>query len=165
MEKQRVIETFRAGHQKMADVIRQLSKEQMVKEKILGSWSIKDILAHLSAWSLEAVKETDRILENKATWHKLYFEKEGEDKFNKREVARCKNRSLEEIIHEWEESFQAEMTRLEELTEEECLHQSNQERWGDGKPVTVYSLYGYEYQGEDHEAAHAKQIQGHFDLN
>lgn len=165
MEKQEVIQTFKAGHQKMADVVQKLSEEQMVKEKVLDDWSVKDILAHLSAWSWEAQKEIDRVLQSKATWHKLYFEKEGEDKFNKKEVAKRKKRSLEKIIDEWEESFRAEMTRLGELTEEEWTHQSDQDRWGDGTPVTVFSLYGYQYQGEDHEAAHAKQIRRHFGLN
>lgn len=164
MEKQKVMQAFEASHQKMADVIQKLSKEQMVKEKVLDDWSVKDILAHLSAWSWEAIKEIDRVLQNKATWHKL-FEKKGEDKFNKREVAKRKKRSLEKIIDEWEKSFQAEMARVEKLTKREWLHQSNRDKWRDGRPVTVFSLYGYEYQGEDHEAAHAKQIREYFDLD
>lgn len=165
MEKHKVIQISKFGHQKVEDVIQKLSKEQMVEEKVLGDWSVKDILAHLSAWSWEVVKEIDRILQNKATWHRHYFEKKGEDGFNQREVAKRKSRSLKSIVYEWEESFQAEMSRLDTLTEEEWVHQSNQDKWKDGKPITVFSLYDYEYQGEQHETAHAQQIRENFGLS
>lgn len=164
MEKQKVIQSFKAGHEKMKDVMQGLTKKQMVEEKVLGDWSVKDILAHLSAWSWEAIEEINRVLQNKASWHRLDIEKDWTDRFNQMEIAKRRKRSLRAVIDEWEKSFQAEIARLEQLTKEDWFHQSGQDRWENGTPVTVHSLYDYEYQGENHEAGHAKEIKRHFSL-
>jgi hypothetical protein len=48
---------------------------------------------------------------------------------------------------------------MEKFTEEQWKHQSGNQTWSDGTPVTIYSLFGYVYEGEGHEGGHAKQIQ------
>ncbi len=165
MEKQEVIQLFKAGHQRMVEVVQKLSGEQMMGEKIFTDWTVKDILAHLGAWSWEAQKEIDRVLQDQPTWHKRFAKGKGEDAFNKEEVAKRRGKSLGDVIREWEESFELEMGRLSKLSEEEWTHQSKGDKWEDGTPVTVSSLYKYEYEGENHEAAHAKQIEKHFGLS
>lgn len=162
MDKLKVIRDFKAGHRAMVDVIQKLSQRQLEEEKIIDNWTVKDILAHLSAWSLEVIKEIDRVLKNKPTWPKLYYSIKGEDKFNLEAVVKRKNKSLETVVQEWEQSFQIEIKKLEKLSGQEWLHQSNGDQWEDGRPVTVFSLFDYEYQDEQHETAHAKQISQHF---
>jgi len=163
MKKQDVIKKFRDGHKKMMDAIRQLDNRQMTEEKVLIDWTVKDILVHLSAWSREAVKEIDRVLKDKSIWPTLYNCKEGEDKFNEKVIRENKDKSLEMVIKEWKNSFESEMKKLEDVSKEEWLYQSKNKKWRDGSPVTVFSLYGYEYQGEQHEAAHATQIRKYFE--
>lgn len=47
---------------------------------------------------------------------------------------------------------------MEKLTDKQWKHQSGDQTWRDGNPVTVYSLFAYEYEGEGREDGHAKQI-------
>lgn len=44
-----------------------------------------------------------------------------------------------------------------QLTEDEWMHKSGNQTWKDGTPITVWSLFTYEYEGEGHEGGHAKQ--------
>lgn len=164
MNKDAVVKTFQSGHRKMAEVISRLDNKQKTEENVVGNWTVKDILAHLSAWAIEATKEVDRVLQNNPTWPSLYFKEKGENDFNQREVLKRRKWSLDKVMREWKESFQLEIARVRKLTDKEWNHQSNQDKWGDGAPVTVASLYGYEYLGENHEGAHARQIKEHFKL-
>jgi len=162
---QQAIDYFSSGHRKMQETIARLSEKQMTKELVLDDWTVKDILAHLAAWSGEAVAEIDRILNNKATWHILYPTDEDTSKFNEPEVVKRRSRTLQEVINEWETNFEAEMKRISELTAEQWERQSGNDVWPEeGNPVTPSSLYGYEYNGEQHEAGHASQINKHFNL-
>lgn len=165
MDKQEVIKAHEADHREMGETIQRLSKEEMAREKVLGDWTVKDILAHLNAWAWECVKEIDRVLQNGATWHRVYPDEKGESKLNKREIRKRRDKGLKEILQEWEESFQALINRIEKLSDKEWCHQSSNDMWGDGKPMTVMSLFDYEYKGEGHEAAHATQIKRHFNLS
>jgi hypothetical protein len=98
---------------------------------------------------------------------KLVMAKEGARKienvdegFNKEQVEKRKNQSLEESLKEFEESYQALITKVENLTDEQWLHQSGEACWKgkSGQPITVFSMFDYTYGGEYHEAGHAKQI-------
>lgn len=113
------------------------------------------------AWNWEAIKEVDRVLSNKATLPVFYENKAQEDEFNRKEVEKRKDKSWKEILKEWDNSFWTQIKRMEQVSEDEWKHQSRNQFWSDGTPVTVYSLFAYEYGGEGHEGGHAKQISNH----
>jgi|SRR3989344_1871501 len=158
IDKQATIKRFKTEHEELKRLVLSLPEKLVFKPKTLGEWSIKDIIAHLAAWNWEAVAEIDRVLKNKATWPARYKDKVGENEFNKKEVEKRKNISWPEVIKDWDDSFWIQIKRMEQLSETEWSHQSGNQFWGDGTPVTVYSLFANEYEGEGHEGGHAKQI-------
>lgn len=160
-----VVSAFREGHARMLEVVSMLSEQQMTEEPVLDEWTVKDIIAHLAAWSIDARLEIDRVLNDAPAWVKLYDSDEGVTDFNERAIATRRFKQLSEVIEEWKAAFEAEMSRVESLTDDEWNHQSGTDVWKDGNKVTVFSLYSYEYLGEQHEAAHARQIKNHFGLN
>lgn len=159
MNKQQTIEILKAGHERLRKVVDSLDDEKTAKVAVLGVWTTKDVIAHLTFWNWEAAKEIDRILENKATWHKSAEQIEDEDKSNEIAVRERKDKNFQDVIKEWEESFASFIARIRALTPEEWSHQSGSDTWSDKIPITVESLFRYRYEGEEHEAGHAKQIE------
>lgn len=62
MKKQKVIDVFKSSHASFRDLLSKLSAEQLSTAKIMDSWTVKDTIAHLSAWNLEQAREIDNIL-------------------------------------------------------------------------------------------------------
>lgn len=98
-------------------------------------------------------------MNNKATWHMRYADdSEGEIEFNRQQIAKRRDLPFIKVLNEWDESFSKQIGLLRSLTDEEWLHQSGNDVYNEGSPVTVWSLFAYEYEGEGHEGGHAKQI-------
>jgi hypothetical protein len=163
MKKEETLKILTEDHKKMEKIIELLTKEEMLKIRVLGVWSVKDVIAHLSAWNLELTKSIDIILRNEELW----FLNTSDVEFNKIQITKRKSYSLEEVIEEWKNSFIKLIERIKNLSEKEWDFQS-EFFWGGkavhGKyPVTVKSLFEYKYKGESHEGGHAKQIEEYFD--
>lgn len=158
IDRQKTIEQFKKEHTELKKLVSSLPEEKVLEQKTSGKWSIKDVIAHLAAWNWEITDEVDRVLKDQATWPKRYEDKIGEDEFNKKAVENRKNKSWKEILKEWDGSFWAQIKRMEQISEDKWKHQAGSQTWNDGTPVTVYSLFAYEYEGEGHEGGHAKQI-------
>lgn len=157
IDKQGTIERFKKEHAKLKKFVFTLPEEKFLP-KIVGDWSIKDVIAHLAAWNWEVIDEVDRVLKNKAIWPGRYDNTVGEDEFNRKEVEKRRDKSWEESVKDWDDSFSALIKRMERLSDDEWRHQSGNQTWSDNAPVTVFSLFDYEYEGEGHEGGHAKQI-------
>ncbi len=146
MKKQRVVEIFQKSHKMFSELIHVLTPFQLTGIKVLEDWTVKDVIAHLSAWNWEQTEEIDNILRNKPTWSKKYKAKKDQDNFNKKAVEGRKNKSIQIVIDEWDRSFQALVKRIEKLTEEEWDHKG------------MVRLFRYEKTGLSDEGHHAKQI-------
>ena len=164
MTKQELIEFLTEDHKKMEFIVNSLHKEEVLKLKIQKSWNVKDILAHLSSWNIELTKMVGVVLNDEKPWfvdeHRKT--KELESEFNKIQVIKRKSHSLEEVIDEWQNSFETLIKKIEDLKDEELTYASSY-FWEKGAPVTIKSLFGYRYKGEGHEGGHAKVIEDYFD--
>lgn len=163
MNKDETIKILVVDHDKMQKITELLTKEEILKIRVLGVWNVKDVIAHLSAWNLELTKSIDIILRNEELW----FLNTGDEEFNKIQITKRKSYSLEEVMEEWHSSFKKLIERISNLSEKEWEFQSDF-FWGGkavhGKyPVTIKSLFEYKYKGESHEGGHAKQIEEYFD--
>lgn len=131
----------------------------MTRSKVLGDWSVKDIIGHISAWNWEIMKSIDEVLMKKAPW---YLTK-GETEFNMIEVEKRRNWPLKEVLEEWERSFDSLIYRIEDISADEWNIQTGLS-WAEGAPVTIESLFRYRYRGEGHEGGHALQISNYYGL-
>jgi uncharacterized damage-inducible protein DinB len=161
MDKQRAMQFFKDNHEKLLEVIGRLKQGQMVNDIVLGNWTVKDILAHISAWNLEIIKAIDDILNDEKSWF-VNEEELNEEEFNRRETQKRKSWSLDKILEEWQHSFEKLIKRIENLSNSEWEYQTVF-NWGNSTiPVSIESLLGYTYKGEGHEGGHAKQIKEYF---
>lgn len=159
MDHEETIQFFRDDHQKLKDVISKLTESQMNTDMVQGSCTVRDILAHISAWNWEIITQAELVLSGKKPWYTYKTEAE----FNKEAVETRESWSHEKIISEWHESFDTLISRLERFSEEEWTFELNDE-WPEGGKVSVSSIFGYRYHGEGHEGGHAKIIQNYFEI-
>lgn len=131
----------------------------MTRDRVLGNWSVKDVIGHISAWNWEIMKSIDEVLMKKAPW---YLTK-GETEFNMIEVAKRQDWSLREVLEDWEKSFDSLIRRIEEISSIEW-NIDTELFWAEGSPVTIESLFRYRYRGEGHEGGHALQIREYYGL-
>ena len=150
MTKKEKLQYLKQGHQRMRDLISNLNDFQINDLKVLDDWTTKDVLSHLAAWNIENIKRIEVLLTSKEIpW--WWNSPEGDDEFNEKAITQRKDKSAQEVINEWESSFQNFMKRAEELSDEEWEHNS---------PIPLKNFFVYEYYGLEHEGGHAKQIEG-----
>ncbi|MFX1513548.1 MAG: DinB family protein [Promethearchaeota archaeon] len=159
MDKSQVLQFFKIDHQKLVDVLARLTSDQMVDSSILSTWTVKDIIAHISAWNWEVIKQVKEVLSDKKPWYADMTMEE----FNEKEVKKRQNWPLKRILNEWKDSHDELIKCIENLTNSEWEYQSNHS-WPEGERITVKSLFGYRYKGEGHEGGHAIQIIAYFNL-
>jgi hypothetical protein len=56
MNKNELLAALKDSHERLLRSLEGLSPEEMLEPGVVGDWSIKDILAHLSRWEAELVK-------------------------------------------------------------------------------------------------------------
>jgi hypothetical protein len=154
------IQFFIDDHQKLEDVLSKLTNKQINHEKVQGDWTVKDIIAHISAWNWELIKQANLVLARKKPWYTDIPEAD----FNNKAVKKRRLWSLEQVILEWRNSFDALMTKLKSFSQEEWKFELDNEEWPEGGKVTVASIFGYRYNEEGHEGGHAKVIQRYFSI-
>lgn len=147
MQKKKAIEIFKSGHKEFQSLLKLLTPDQLANISVLENWTVKDIISHLSAWNFAQAKEIDNILSGKPTWRRLYKTVKDQNEFNKKAVEERKNRDIQEIIREWEKSFDTLIKRLENLTDEEWNNYPN-----------LPLLFHYEKEGLSDEGRHAKEV-------
>lgn len=132
----------------------------MIEEKVLNQWSLKEIVAHLSAWNWVQAKAVDELLANKkpAWWG------QDEKAFNQAAVEQRQGMSFEALVKEWELSFQELMKKLESLSDAEWIQEAGKPD-ADGIRLNIDAMLSYQYRGEDHEGGHAKQIKEFLEKN
>lgn len=158
------INNMLSAHRKLLEAISGLTPEEISNKVIDGSWTVKDILAHLAAWNREHTKEIERILRGESTWNKLYVLPKDDDKFNKEQVEKRRVLTLGQVKEEWENSFRNLIKKIRNLSDEQWNQQAGNEVWANGQqlqgqPVTVKSLFVWELGSRPHEFNHAKAIE------
>ena len=69
--RQATITNEREGFLSVLETIGQLTDEQMLQPGVLGTWSVRGIIAHLAAWNWRIIEEIDAILRDEAGWVSL----------------------------------------------------------------------------------------------
>jgi hypothetical protein len=163
--KKKALDNLISAHKRFRDVLSQVKTMDTFTEKLIEEWSVRDVVAHLIGWNIEYLEEIKRVLNDQVTWNKLYDTTEGDDRFNKGTLEKLKALSWDEVVKEWDTSFQKLIKRIEKLTDREWNYAAKGELWTSppemkDTPVTVKSLFVFEIEGNAHELEHAKEVEG-----
>lgn len=153
MDKTELLEELDDERQELMEMLEDLPDELLLTPGVVGEWSIKDILAHLTYWEGQAVTllfQVQRGMEQPTTAH---FSQESVDILNQRWFEAGKDRPLEQIWADWQGVRKQSIRRVGELSEDE-LNDPNLYPWLKGQPLYQWVLNDT----TEHEAEHTDQI-------
>jgi hypothetical protein len=151
-----LIQTLRTERARIESLLAELTETQLHKPGVLGPWSVKDIIVHLTVWEQRgtgwirslAQGEIPQIPLPGYTWDVV-------DQLNQETYETNRNKPLKEVLAEFQRSFTGLLTQLQSLTEED-LDRSFEPYWTDGEPFTLRELVEWRYL---HYRSHRRQIE------
>ena len=150
MTKAKLLGLMRDGRAEMEALVSNADKGRMDRPSSLENWSLKDLLAHISAWDrwLLAWLEAEARGEPPGLPAPGMTEEEV-DRFNARTYDEWRDKPLEVVLGEFRGSFEALMGRAEAATEAVLLD-PNHFPWTRGRPIRFYFAANSFWHYEEH---------------
>ena len=132
MNKVELLAAIREERARLEEVLGRLSAEQMARAAASGAWSVKDTLAHISAWEQWMVRWAGQLLRGETPHGPMPVETEDElDRLNAENYERNRYRSLEAVAADFRRSY-GDALRLAESLPEGALQAEHPDTWPHG---------------------------------
>jgi hypothetical protein len=102
MKKAEMLERVREAHGKLTKALEGLTEAEATRTGLNEHWSVKDALAHITAWEIEGVRIISEI--QAGTWKPQKLDKEKIDQFNAHAVESRRENSMSEVRLEFDEA-------------------------------------------------------------
>ncbi len=152
MNKVELITALTQSREKFLEALEGLSEEAMLEPGVVGEWSVKDVLAHISRWEAELVKLLWQARQGVKPTTQLNSQ-EPDEEINARWQQEDRSRPLERILQDFHGVRNQTIRRLEAFTEQE-LNDPQRFPWLEGKPLWRW-VAGDSFK---HEIEHLEQI-------
>ena len=113
-----------------------LSDPKSMKPGVMGEWSVKDILAHVTTWEEEALKYLPLILTG--GWPPRYTHYGGIDGFNAQMAEQKRDIALSDVLRQLDETHRRLIDYLQSVPEE---HFTRETRFRHRLRLDTYSHY------------------------
>jgi hypothetical protein len=135
--REKLLETIGMRWDELLVSVEGLTDDAMLETGVVGDWSVKDILAHVTTWEREALKHLPEIAAGKPQqrYKDVYG---GLDAFNALKFAENRERSLDEVRVRLTETHEELLDYLETVPDE-LLH--SRERFRTRLRWDTYSHY------------------------
>jgi uncharacterized protein (TIGR03083 family) len=114
--KSKLLIAIRAERKALEEVLAALTHDQMLQPSASGEWTVKDALAHISAWERRMLSWIGSHLRGEAPDVPLPWDVE---RMNAETYAQVKDRPLAEVLEEFHRSYREALTLAESLSEEQ----------------------------------------------
>jgi len=114
--KSQLLSLMRAEHSQLEVLLSSLSDEQMLRPDVVGSWSVKDVLAHLTWWEQAMISE---IVHGVELDPGLNGEPWSTERANALMVEAKRGTPLAEVLAAFHDSYQQMLQVVENLDEED----------------------------------------------
>jgi hypothetical protein len=151
MTKDELIKQIEAEWDHLQTALDGLTEEQMHQPGVVGEWSIKDILAHITAWQTRLITTLFKV--EKGFTPDTTEGGKTVDQMNKKFYREMKDRSFDQVWDDLDSSYHQLLSRLAGWKEKD-LFDPKHFKWMKGDPFAVY-ITGDSY---EHYAEHAAQI-------
>src|SRR5260370_2965123 len=116
MKKQQVFQQLEQAWTARKESYAGLSDAQLTEPGVMGEWSVKDILAHVTAWEEEALKYLPLIITGGRP--PRYIQYGGIDAFNAQKAKQQRDMALSEVLRQLEETHRRPLYYLHRVPEE-----------------------------------------------
>jgi hypothetical protein len=146
MKKSELLAALEDTHAKLTAAVEGLPEEAILEPGVIGNWSVKDILAHLSRWEAEAVKLMWQARQglNPST---ILNSPDPVDEVNERWWREDQKRPLDRILADYHGVRQQTIRRLDFFTDED-LNNPARYPWLEGDPLWKW-IASESYQHEE----------------
>ena len=152
MNKEAILTSLEISREDFLDAIEGLSDEILLQPGVVGEWSIKDLLIHLTRWEAELVKLLWQARQGKSP-STLHFSKVAVDEINDRWYQESRTRPLEVALEDFHGVRNQTIRRVEEFTDKEFTDPKHYP-WLNDTPLWQW-IAGDSF---EHEEEHAAQI-------
>jgi hypothetical protein len=135
MDKTTLLDNISAGHEMLVKVLSPLDETQMTAVGVSGDWSIKDILAHLTAWQKCLLTDMqDATSGDEPATSAMNITGEEMDRLNEQFYQGNKARPLNEVLADFHSTHSQLLATVQAMSEEDLLD-PDRFAWTDGKPL------------------------------
>ena len=150
MRRADLLAELNAEYQSWERLLGEIGEDRMDEPGAAGEWSIKDVVAHLTAWRRRTVRRLEAVAqgqpEPKAEWS---AELTDDDDINAWFHARDRDKSVSEVLSEARRVFQQMVSAIEKVPENK-LDDPRSFPWMEGAPLSGAAFFSHFH--DEHEA-------------
>ena len=113
-----LLDVIYTERERLGKLIVPLTDDQMTAAGVEASWSVKDILAHISAWERLACDRIQAALSGESLKFPIIKGDTDVDRFNAKVYAKNKDQSLDDVMKEYHDSHQDFLDLIETLQDD-----------------------------------------------
>ena len=152
MKKETIISKLTTSRKEILDLLDMLSPQEMEIPGVVGQWSLKDLLIHLTRWEAELIKLLWQA-KGGSQPTTVHFIRDNADEINARWFEESRSRPFEMVWKDFLAVREQTLRRTKDFSESD-LNDVQRYKWLDGRAL-------WEWIAEDsfkHEAEHAEHI-------
>jgi hypothetical protein len=119
MDKQQLLKRLETAWTALKESYTGLSDAQLLEPGVMGDWSVKEILAHVTTWEEEALKYLPFIINGEKP--PRYVQYGGLDAFNAQMAEQKRSLALAEVLSQLEETHRRLISYLQSVPEEHFI--------------------------------------------
>jgi hypothetical protein len=152
MKKDELLNALEEQREKFLEAIDGLSNEELIEPGVVGDWSVKDIIFHLSMWEADLIKLLWQLSQGEKP-STAYFTNSSVDETNAAWQEISKTRSLDQTLADFEAVRKQTYRRVSAIPDKDLIDPDRYE-WLEGDPLWKW-IAGDSF---EHEIEHAAQI-------
>ena len=117
MSKREFLERMRGSRAELNEAVSGLTEDQITHDIVAGEWTVKDVLAHLAAWQIEALRSIERAAQGEDIGPLI---NESVDEWNHRRVEERRRLPLVDVMQEFNEAHDQLLAALERWPEDQA---------------------------------------------
>ncbi len=159
LDKIKLLTTLRTERTRWETVLAEVGEAQMTQAGVEGEWSVKDIIAHVTAYEAWIVARLDSALRGETL--RLEIDRLDLEQRNARIFEENRNRPLQDVLAESQQVFQQLLKSVQALSDEDLTDPHRLEPfldplWTDGLPVwRCIAADSYEHYSQHIPSIHA----------
>jgi hypothetical protein len=152
MNKRELLDELESSRERFLELLDDLADDAFEEPGVIGVWSLKDVLAHLTRWEAELVKLLWQISQGQVPTS-AQFSQISVDTMNEKWYREMRSRSLDLVLQDFHSVRNQTMRRVEEFLDKDLMD-PNRYRWLEGKPLWKWVAAD----SFEHEDEHALQV-------
>jgi uncharacterized damage-inducible protein DinB len=150
MAKKELLEQIRAARLELLAALNGLPDDVLLRPFVVGTWSIKDTLAHLTAWQSELITALSKLHPTRAP---AIIDIEDMDEWNDDQYHASVRRALPVVVEDFH-GVHKQLLKIIEGLDDRALDDGRRFQWMEGEPLS----YLIADNSAHHEQEHAEDI-------